>query len=90
MDGPLRTSHRRALADCYRACLAAADAAPAKSVAFCCISTGVYRFPNRQAAEIAVSAVRRPCPRLPKRIKQVILIMSSKDIDFAIYREPLG
>ena len=88
VDGPLRTSHRRALADCYRACLAAADAALCRSVAFCCISTGVYRFPNRQAAEIAVSAVRAALPDYP-RIKQVIFNVF-KDIDFSIYRELLG
>lgn len=46
------------LADCYRRCLDAADEVGAKSVAFCCISTGVFGFPQKEAAEIAVKAVR--------------------------------
>ena len=88
VDGPLRPSHRRALADCYRACLAAAGAAGCRSVAFCCISTGVYRFPNRQAAEIAVSTVRETLRRI-SGIERVIFNVF-KDTDLSIYQELLG
>jgi O-acetyl-ADP-ribose deacetylase len=46
------------LAACYRNALAVADAIGASSVAFPAISTGVYGYPLRQAAEVAVSATR--------------------------------
>ena len=42
------------LAQCYRSCLDLAEQAGLESIAFCCISTGVFHFPNRRAAEIAV------------------------------------
>ena len=47
----------RALADCYRNTLELCEEQGLKSVAFCCISTGVFRFPNDRAAEIAVKTV---------------------------------
>jgi O-acetyl-ADP-ribose deacetylase (regulator of RNase III) len=46
------------LSDCYHSCLRLADEYSLKSIAFCCISTGEYRFPNQLAAEIAVRTVR--------------------------------
>ena len=49
--------HRRELARCYTACLDAAAAEGLGSIAFCCISTGVFGFPQREAAGIAVRAV---------------------------------
>ena len=45
------------LADCYRNTLDLCKENGLKSVAFCCISTGVFRFPKRRAAEIAVKTV---------------------------------
>lgn len=50
--------HRALLASCYRSCLEAAESIGAKSIAFCCISTGVFGFPQDEAAKIAVSTVR--------------------------------
>lgn len=46
------------LASCYRSCLDAAVAAGDTSIAFCCISTGVFGFPAKEAAEIAIATVR--------------------------------
>lgn len=46
------------LANCYSSCLALADAHGLQSIAFCCISTGEFGFPQRRAAEIAVGTVR--------------------------------
>lgn len=46
------------LADCYRACLRLAAANRLESIAFCCISTGEFRFPAELAARIAVRTVR--------------------------------
>ena len=55
-----------------------------KSVAFCCISTGEFRFPNREAAEIAVDTVRR------YRGGTEVIFNVFKDVDARIYRELLG
>lgn len=58
VTGPLTEEDRALLASCYRACLKLAGERGLKSVAFCCISTGVFRFPKEEAAKIAVSTVR--------------------------------
>ena len=48
----------RQLASCYRCCLDIAEENRLQSIAFCCISTGVFNFPNQRAAEIAVATVK--------------------------------
>ena len=58
ITGPLTEEDRELLASCYRACLELAEEKGLKSVSFCCISTGVFRFPREEAAKIAVSTVR--------------------------------
>ncbi len=73
----------RQLADCYRACLAKADEAGCRSIAFCCISTGVFRFPNQRAAEIAVHTVRT----FNAVNLETIVFNVYKDIDREIYRK---
>lgn len=45
------------LRSCYLSCLQLADAKQLNSIAFCCISTGEFHFPNEKAAEIAIAAV---------------------------------
>lgn len=50
--------NRRVLRNCYVSCLSLAREMGLGSVAFCCISTGVFGYPNDEAAEIAVGAVR--------------------------------
>lgn len=54
----LTEQHREQLSNCYRACLALAAKHGLQSIAFCCISTGEFHFPNRAAAEIAVQTVQ--------------------------------
>ena len=58
VSGALTEEHRHLLASCYRSCLTLAVKNGLKSVAFCCISTGEFHFPNDAAAEIAVREVR--------------------------------
>ena len=58
VSGTLTEEHRELLASCYRSCLHLAAEHGLKSVAFCCISTGEFHFPNAAAAEIAVREVR--------------------------------
>lgn len=76
------------LASCYRSCLTLAEQNGLKSVAFCCISTGVFSFPNRRAAEIAVETVRAYRERTNSGIEVIFNVY--KDIDCEIYRELLG
>ena len=58
VSGVLTDEHREFLSSCYRSCLHLAAEHGLKSVAFCCISTGEFHFPNAAAAEIAVREVR--------------------------------
>lgn len=57
-NGHPMQEHRLQLASCYRSCLDTAVQAGDTSIAFCCISTGVFGFPPDEAAPIAVEAVR--------------------------------
>ncbi len=76
--------HRVELASCYRSCLEAAAAEGLRSIAFCCISTGVFGFPQREAARIAVRTVREWLDSHDSEISVVFNVFSSKDEE--IYR----
>ena len=56
--GKLTAHDCEMLASCYHSCLELANAYKLQSIAFCCISTGEFHFPRRQAAEIAVKTVQ--------------------------------
>ncbi len=72
------------LADCYKNTLDLCLENELKSVAFCCISTGVFRFPNKRAAEIAVKTVTDWMKQHPKALERVIFNVF-KDEDKAYY-----
>lgn len=59
VNGPLTNKHRELLASCYRSCLNLAEENGLESIAFCCISTGEFHFPNEEAAQIALREVRK-------------------------------
>ena len=86
--GRVTQRDREELASCYRACLELAAERGLYSVAFCCISTGEFHFPNREAAQIAVDTVRE-CLRQKTSIRRVIFNVF-KDLDAEIYRGLLG
>ena len=88
ISGPLTGADRAALASCYRACLSLAAEHGLHSVAFCCISTGEFRFPRGEAAGIAVDTVTRFLSR-PTSIRKVIFNVF-QDADAALYRALLG
>lgn len=88
ISGPLTGRDKALLADCYRSCLELAAAHGLNSVAFCCISTGEFHFPNRIAAEIAVKTVS-DFLQSDTSIRKVIFNVF-KDIDAERYRELLG
>ena len=83
VQGKLTVEHERLLASCYRSCLELALANDIESLAFCCISTGVFGFPQERAAEIAVETVQNY-----QNIKVIFNVF--KDEDYAIYRDLLG
>ena len=70
------------LASCYTSCL------DVQSVAFCCISTGVFRFPADSAAQIAVTTVEQWKARTHSGIKVIFNVFSQKDE--ALYQNVLG
>ena len=76
------------LASCYRSCLELAAMYDLESVAFCCISTGEFHFPNDLAAEIAVGTVKEFLKQQTS-VKKVIFNVF-KDLDRQIYRRLLG
>ena len=76
------------LAACYRNTLDICAENGLKSVAFCCISTGVFRFPNRRAAEIATDTTERWIRENPGRIDMVIFNVF-KDEDRRLYESEL-
>ena len=82
--GELEEEDCRLLADCYRSCLALAAENGLRSVAFCCISTGVFRFPPERAAEIAVKTVKAFLDHSETSLKRVIFNVF-KDSDREIY-----
>jgi len=79
VDGPLTAKHEELLASCYRSCLEIADKNGIKSIAFCCISTGVFRFPNQRAAEIAVRTVQGYRESTGSDIQVVFNVFGDKD-----------
>lgn len=88
-DGRPTDTHRRQLAECYRACLDAAAAAGLSSIAFCCISTGVFGFPQKEAASIAVASVRRWLNEHPD-IPMTVVFNVFSETDESLYRPLLG
>ena len=88
IDGRVTKADKELLASCYRSCLALAAENGLESVAFCCISTGEFHFPNDLAAEIAVATVKEFLKKQPS-VKKVIFNVF-KDLDKAIYAKLLG
>ena len=72
------------LASCYRSCLELAEQNEIGSVAFCCISTGEFHFPNDKAAEIAVQTVKEYKRRTNSKIEVIFNVF--KQMDYEIYR----
>ncbi|MGN0552938.1 MAG: protein-ADP-ribose hydrolase, partial [Oscillospiraceae bacterium] len=88
IGGEVTGNDEEQLAACYRSCLALAEENGISSVAFCCISTGEFHFPNRKAAEIAVRTVTAFKEDTHSGIKVIFNVF--KNTDYEIYRELLG
>ena len=87
VHGGLTKKDKQQLADCYRSCLKIADLNGIKSIAFCCISTGVFYFPNDKAAEIAIRTVQEYKSQTKSEIEVIFNVF--KELDYDIYRQLL-
>lgn len=87
IDGHMTKEDEELLASCYRSCLELAAENGLESVAFCCISTGEFHFPNDLAAEIAVRTVKEYLKKQTS-VKKVIFNVF-KDLDKRIYEKLL-
>ncbi len=87
-DGRPTAEDRHLLASCYESCLDLAAANGLRSIAFCCISTGVFGFPQDEAAEIAVATVRRWLDGHESDMTVVFDVFT--DTDERLYRGLLG
>lgn len=76
------------LRSCYRSCLALADEKRLESIAFCCISTGEFHFPNERAAEIAIRTVGEYKAETESKIKVIFDVWKNEDHE--IYDRLLG
>ena len=88
IDEEVTDKERQELASCYRSCLQLANAYNLHSIAFCCISTGEFRFPNEEAAQIAVHTVRTYLKETNSKIKVIFNVF--KNIDYDIYDKLLS
>ena len=88
VSGVLTDEHRELLASCYRSCLHLGAEHGLRSIVFCCISTGEFHFPNKEAAEIAVREVRAFLAQ-NKSMERVVFNVF-KDEDRAIYERLLS
>ena len=85
VQGRLTEKHCELLKSCYQSCLELAILNGIKSIAFCCISTGVFGFPQDKAAEIAVQTVREFLKT--HDIEVIFNVFTEKDFD--IYKRLL-
>lgn len=88
VQGRLTKKHCDLLRSCYLSCLRLADEKNVGSIAFCCISTGVFMFPNEKAAEIAIKAVKEYKEKTGSKIEVIFNVFKEKDEQ--IYRKLLG
>ena len=86
---PLRQQEAQ-LASCYTSCLDLAHKYGLASIAFCCISTGEFRFPNDRASIIAVSTVRSWMASHPESSVKTVIFNTFKDIDHELYQNALA
>ena len=85
--GGLTKKDKDLLASCYRSCLELAERKGLKSIAFCCISTGEFHFPNDKAAQIAIETVKRYKEETQSEIEVIFNVF--KKLDYNIYKRLL-
>lgn len=87
VSNKITEQNRTDLKNCYINCLKKADEKNIESIAFCCISTGVFGYPNEPAALLATNTVKEYLNREKSKLKIVFNVFTDKDYD--IYRRLL-
>nr|XP_033792278.1 ADP-ribose glycohydrolase MACROD2 isoform X2 [Geotrypetes seraphini] len=92
--GPIARGHidettRDDLASCYKSSLKLAKENNVRSIAFPCISTGIYGFPNEPAADIALSIVKEWLKKNPDEMDRIIFCVFL-EVDFKIYKKKMN
>ena len=87
VSGRLTARDCKMLKSCYLSCLKLAEENGVKSIAFCCISTGVFGFPQKEAAQIAVQTVMDYKEKHNSDIKVIFNVFKNEDL--AIYKKVL-
>lgn len=88
VNGNVTNKNKEELKSCYLSCLKIADENKLNNIAFCCISTGIFGFPNELAAEIAVNAIRNYRQETKSKIEVIFNVF--KECDYEIYKKLLG
>lgn len=89
VSSKLNEFHKHDLKSCYKSCMDAALENGIRSIAFCCISTGEFHFPNDEAAKIAVETVNSFLNRYEKSFDRIIFNVF-KEVDLGYYKELLA
>ena len=85
IDKKLEEKDKDVLKNCYINALNLAKQSNIKTIAFPCIATGQFNFPNREAAEIAYNAINEYVKNNPNVFDQII-ICTYKDVDYNYYK----
>ena len=88
VNGKVTNENERELKSCYSSCLKLADKNKLDNIAFCCISTGIFGFPNELAAEIATNMVREYKKETKTKLEVIFNVF--KECDYEIYKKLLG
>lgn len=87
VSGRITAENREDLKKCYENCLAKADEMKLNSIAFCCISTGVFGYPKEEAALLAVKVVREYKEQIASNIRVIFDVFTEED--YELYRRIL-
>lgn len=88
VHGVVTKKDKTDLKNCYTSCLELAEKMGLKSIAFCCISTGEFHFPNDLAAQIAIETVMEYKRKTSSEMKVIFNVF--KSLDKQIYTDLLG
>lgn len=80
-NGFATNEHRRQLAGSYRSCYELARTSGLKSLAYCCVSTGVFGFPQEEAARIAVDTVLELQGDDPEPLDVIFNVFADRDLE---------
>ncbi len=89
-NGSPSAKHNEQLASSYRSCYELAASSGLKSIAYCCISTGVFGFPSKDAAKIAIKTVRELQAHHEQSKKLEVIFNVFSDRDYELYSELLA